>query len=51
MAPASLPDYKRRVRELSAALAKLTPERPVNVTPTPSAPAATSAADLGEEEL
>jgi murein DD-endopeptidase MepM/ murein hydrolase activator NlpD len=51
MPPASLPEYKRRVRELSGALEKLTPERPVNVTPTTSAPNPASAADLGEEEL
>jgi murein DD-endopeptidase MepM/ murein hydrolase activator NlpD len=51
MPAASLPEYKRRVRELSNALEKLTPERPVNVTPTPSAPNPASGADLGEEEL
>jgi murein DD-endopeptidase MepM/ murein hydrolase activator NlpD len=52
MAASTLPDYKRRVRELSAALEKLTPERPVNVTPTsPATSTGSGAADLGEEEL
>jgi murein DD-endopeptidase MepM/ murein hydrolase activator NlpD len=48
MPPHDLPDYKRRVRELSAALDKLVPEQPAHVS---SAPAAAAPADLGEEEL
>ncbi|HKO95046.1 MAG TPA: M23 family metallopeptidase, partial [Polyangiaceae bacterium] len=48
MPPHDLPDYKRRVRELSTALDKLVPEQPAHVS---SAPAAADPADLGEEEL
>jgi murein DD-endopeptidase MepM/ murein hydrolase activator NlpD len=51
MTAATLPDYKRRVRELTAALEKLTPERPVDIAPTPSAPSTPAGSDLGEEEL
>jgi murein DD-endopeptidase MepM/ murein hydrolase activator NlpD len=52
MSAATLPDYKRRVRELNAALEKLTPERPLIVAPSsqPASPGSTGA-DLGEEEL
>jgi murein DD-endopeptidase MepM/ murein hydrolase activator NlpD len=52
MSAATLPDYKRRVRELSAALEKLTPERPLIVAPSSGAASAGgTGADLGEEEL
>lgn len=43
-----LPEYKRHVRELSAALDKVIPEQPAHVS---SAPSAVTPADLGEEEL
>jgi murein DD-endopeptidase MepM/ murein hydrolase activator NlpD len=48
MPPEELPAFKRRVRELSAALAKVNPEQPAPVQV--SATAETSG-DLGEEEL
>lgn len=48
MAANQLPDYKRRVRELTSVLSKLSAERPVSVQPSaPSDPAT----DLGDEEL
>jgi hypothetical protein len=43
-----LPEYKRHVRELSAALDKVIPEQPAHVS---AAPSAVAPADLGEEEL
>jgi murein DD-endopeptidase MepM/ murein hydrolase activator NlpD len=43
-----LPDFKRRARELSNALAKANPEQPV---PVPVSGAGELPADLGEEEL
>jgi murein DD-endopeptidase MepM/ murein hydrolase activator NlpD len=49
MPAAMLPEYKRRVRELSAALEKLTPEQPTNVAPAPAT--VSNPSDLGEEEL
>lgn len=51
MAPNALLEFKRQVRELTTALGKLTPERPV-VAPSVAPSAATeNATDLGEEEL
>lgn len=48
MAANQLPEYKRRVRDLTSVLSKLTPERPVAVqSSAPSEPAT----DLGDEEL
>ena len=49
MAPKDLPEFKRRVRELSAALARVPIERPAPVRS--RAVVTESPFDLGEEDL
>ena len=51
MAPSELGDFKRRVRELTTALGKLTPERPMLTQTAAASDVPSDATDLGEEEL